>query len=138
MSLYDSPESWRAFHCRGITALASSSGTASWISRYALNAGYPSQRVSMMPVSSATDRHMCSRRTAGFLALLGAAAITALAALHWHDLHYPACAGCDASYYGFLARDIKRVGLFGRWAGSDMRTYGYPFFISLVSSEHDL
>jgi hypothetical protein len=138
MSLYDSPESWRAFHCRGITALASSSGTASWISRYALNTGYPSQRVSMMPVSSATDRHMRTRRTAGFLALLGAAAITALAALHWHDLHYPACAGCDASYYGFLALDIKRVGLFGRWAGSDMRTYGYPFFISLVSSEHDL
>lgn len=37
-----------------------------------------------------------------------------------------------------MALGIKRVGLFGPWPFSEVRTYGYPLFVSLVSSEYDL
>jgi hypothetical protein len=81
---------------------------------------------------------MAGFRKAAYLMLLCAAAITVLVALHWHDLNYPACDGCDASGYGFMALGIKKAGLFGPWPGSNVRTYGYPLFVSLVSSEYDL
>jgi hypothetical protein len=78
------------------------------------------------------------RREIACLTLMCVAAITGLAALHWHDLNYPACAGCDGSSYGHIAFAIKRMGLFAPWVDNDLRTYAYPLFISLVSSEQDL
>lgn len=79
---------------------------------------------------------MLGLRKAGYLTLWCAVAIAVLVALYWHNLNYPPC--CDAEGYGVIALGIKRVGLFGPWPFSEFRTYGYPLFVSLVSSEYDL
>ena len=37
-----------------------------------------------------------------------------------------------------LALGIKKLGIFGAWNGNNVRTYGYPLFISFLLTEHDL
>jgi hypothetical protein len=81
---------------------------------------------------------IATRREAACLALLCFTSIAALVALHLHDLNYPACTICDSVGYGFIASEIKRVGVFAPWIGNDVRTYAYPLFISIVSSQQDL
>jgi hypothetical protein len=73
-----------------------------------------------------------------YLGLLTTVATAILVAFHWHDLSYPACEGCDASSYGLMAYEIKKHGVVAPWSGSDVRAYGYPLFVSLVSREQDL
>ena len=77
-------------------------------------------------------------KIATYLFLLCTVTIAGLIALHRHDLDYPSCVGCDASEYGVMALGIKKLGIFGAWNGNNVRTYGYPLFISLVLTEHDL
>jgi hypothetical protein len=79
-----------------------------------------------------------NRREIACLTLICVVAVAALTALHVHDMHYPACAGCDSERYGQSAAAIKETGLFGPWVGSRLRTYGYPLFVSLVPSGQDL
>jgi hypothetical protein len=77
-------------------------------------------------------------KIATYLFLLCTVAIGSLIAFHRHDLDYPSCVGCDASEYGVMALGIKKLGIFGPWNGNNVRTYGYPLFISFVLTEHDL
>ncbi|MEP7085582.1 MAG: hypothetical protein ABI854_12645, partial [Betaproteobacteria bacterium] len=47
-----------------------------------------------------------------------------------HEWFFPSA--WDAQSYVDIARDIAERGLFRKFHGSDFRTYGYPFTVSLV------
>jgi hypothetical protein len=47
-----------------------------------------------------------------------------------HEWLYPSC--CDASVYAQLGHEIAEHGLFHRFTGAHVRTYGYPFLLSLL------
>src|SRR3954471_9583125 len=48
-----------------------------------------------------------------------------------HEWLYPSC--CDAVNYQRIAQEIAERGLFHRFLGADIRTYGYPFLLSLLA-----
>ncbi|MEP6656988.1 MAG: hypothetical protein ABJC33_07110 [Betaproteobacteria bacterium] len=61
------------------------------------------------------------------------ALLLALAIAHgffWHLVRYPS--DYDARNYLDIAADIARNGLFGKFYYSDIRTYGYPLFLSVL------
>ena len=53
-----------------------------------------------------------------------------------HEWFYPSA--WDATHYVEVARDIADHGMFRQFAGSDVRTYGYPLVLSFVLRAADI
>src|SRR6266480_4140976 len=83
-------------------------------------------------MNCATRDSVLSRRE--WIAL--AAAIVIAHLFYWRIVFYPSA--FDAQNYLDIAADIDRNGLFSKFYYSDIRTYGYPLLLALLSRAANL
>ena len=79
------------------------------------------------PVAATQDSNARLGRAEWCALLVGVAIAHAFL---WHEWFYPS--SYDAGLYANIGREIAEHGLFHRFSAADLRTYGYPLFLSII------